>query len=426
MKKLIITIQSLFSSVGMLALTLTLVRPTLAADWPQYRGTNGDSTVAAKNIPDQLPAGGLKELWKVPLGNSFGQIAVVGNKAVAFIKRDEGEVAIGLDAGTGKELWATPIDKTIKDKQGGDGPRTTPTIDGDHVYIYGTYKKLFCLDLASGHELWKHDVQATDGGKAPQWGNATSPVIVSDAVIVAGGGNGKGILAFDKKSGQTLWNSTDEILTHATPTVATIHGQLQVICFMQSGLVSVDPKNGAVLWTFAHRYSISTAASPVVGGKNGDVVYCSASYNIGAAACRVANDGGKWTATNLWSTEGKNPNHWSTPVCHNGYIYGLFGHNNGIKQNDNPLACLDIETGEVKWSQKGFGSQGGLILLGDKLLVHTPAGELVLVNADPAAYKELGRIKILDGKNWIMPAFSNGRIFARSTTEGICLQLTAK
>jgi len=400
------------------------------ADWPGYRGVGAQGIATAKAGPESLS--GLKEIWRVPLGEAFGEIAVAGDKAVVLGKRGDDEMAMALDAKTGKELWATRIDKTVKEKQGGDGPRTTPAIDGGKAYVYGTYMKLYCLDLETGAEVWKHEVLPEFGGKQiggiSTWGNAVSPTVVDDVVIVEGGGKEKGILAFDKTTGKLVWASTSDLVTHASPTVATIAGQKQVICFMQSGLVSVEPKTGSVLWKFAHPYKVSTAASAVVGGKNGDIVYCSAGYGVGAAGCRVTRDGDKWTATKLWRTEAEdnenhgNQNHWSTPVAFGGYVYGLYGHNDP-KGN---LSCVDIETGKPAWIQKGIGTQGGVILVGDKLVVHDTAGELVLVAASPDAYKELGRVSEFKGKSWIGPSYSDGNIFARSATEGACFAVDVK
>ena len=395
------------------------------ADWPGYRGTDNQGVAQMATALETLTSADLKELWRVPLGASFGQFAVVGDNALVFVERGEDEFVACLDAKTGKELWATRLDKSIKEGNG-NGPRSTPTIDGGRVYVYGTNRKLACLDLAKGNILWQHDIVAEFAGSAKTglgpWGSAASPTIVDDKVIVVGGGKGHGIVAFDKNTGTLAWAATDETLTHATATVATIAGTKQVICFMTSGLVSVDPATGKVLWRFAHKFSTSTAASPVVGGKNGDIVYCSAGYKVGAAACRVTKDGETWTATKLWATPGQSQNHWSTPVYFDGYVYGLFGHNDP----KGPLACVDIETGEVKWNQVGFGTQGGITRLGDKLLIQTPKGELVLVAADPAAYKELGRVPEFKGKNWTAPAVSDGKIYARSVTEGACFELVGK
>lgn len=363
-------------------------------------------------------------MWRIPLGDGFGQITVADDKVVIFAEKGPDEFVFCLDAATGKEIWSVRIDRTLKDGNG-NGPRSTPTVVGNRVYIYSTFMKLLCLDLADGKALWRHDLVAEHGADVLNWGNSVSPIVEKDLVIVPGGEKGKSILAFDTQTGKLRWSTGDGRQTHATPTVATIHGVRQVICFLQSGLVSVDPETGKVLWSFAHPYRVSTAASPVVGGRDGDIVYCSAGYGIGAAACRVTRDGDRWSAKEPWRTPGKNLNHWSTPVSRDGYLYGLFGHND----RRGPLACLDMETGAVKWTRPGFGSQGAIIRLADNLLVQTPTGDLVLVAASPDAFKELGRTSILKGKNWTSPGFSRGMIFARNTSakdatsEGVCLKL---
>jgi outer membrane protein assembly factor BamB len=377
-----------------------------AADWPRYRGPNDDGI--AETVPLEKLA--LTFVWKASIGDSFGQIAVVGAKAFLMSDRAGDEYCVCLDAATGKEAWSTRIDKTIKDANG-DGPRSTPAIDGKHVYVYGTYTKLYCLELETGKPVWNHDVISEQGGKPLKWGSASSPLVIGDLVLVTGGGPGKGILAYKKDTGELAWAKTNYSYTYATPTIATIKGTLQAICFMANGLVSVDPTTGDVLWTFAQPVATATCSSPVVGGKNGDVVYCSNGYNIGAAACQISKDGQKWTAKELWHTTRQNMSLWSTPVYRDGYIYGLFNHND----NSGPLACLDIMTGTVKWSQKGFGSQGGLLLVGDKLLVQTPKGDLVLVAASSDAYKELGRVNILTAKDWTAPTLANGMIYARNS-----------
>ncbi len=392
------------------AITLVaLARVATAADWPRYRGPNTDGIAETLTL-DKLVA---TPVWKVPTGDSFGQIAVVGGKLFLMAERGTDEYCICLDAATGKEVWSTRIDKSIKDGNG-NGPRSTPAIDGKFVYALGTYLKLFCMELDTGKVVWKHDLMAEDGGKQLQWGSASSPLIIDDLVLVTGGGPGKGILAFKKDTGDLVWAKTNESYTYATPTLATIKGTLQAICFMRSGLVSVDPKTGTVLWTFAHTpAAMAIAASPVVGGKDGDMVYVSSGYNVGAAACQISKDGDKWTAKSLWRTPNQNMSLWSTPVYRDGYIYGLFNHNDA----NGPLACLDIATGKVKWSQKGFGSQGGLVLVGDKLLVVTPKGDLVLVAASSDAFKELGRVSnVLPAKEWTAPTLANGMVYVRNSS----------
>jgi len=393
----------------------------VSADWPGYRGQDAAGISETQTPPRTLATNSVKEAWRVNTGDSFSEFAVAGGKVLVFAMRGQGEAVVCLDAGKGNELWAAPIEEKTSTDGNGKGPRATPAIGDGKVYIYSSFMKLVCLDLATGQEVWKRDIKAEYAGRGIGWGPAASAVLVDKWVVVVGGGPGKGILAFDAKTGKEAWGATDDEHTHATPTVATIGGQKQVICFMTSGLVSVEPAAGAVLWRFPVKYNTSTAASPVVGGTNGDIVYCSAGYGVGAAACRVSKADGKWAAKELWRNGIQN--HWATGVHKDGYLYCL----DGFKNDKCPLICLDIETGATKWSQPGFGSQGGLIRAGDTLVVQTPSGALVLAEASPAAYKELGRLPVFQNKQcWIAPSFSDGKIFTRSTTEGACLVPSAK
>lgn len=393
----------------------------VSADWPGYRGENAAGISETATPPRELSADSVKEAWRVTPGESFSEFAVAGDKALVFVMRGQGESVVCLDAATGTELWAAVIDEKTNMDGNGRGPRATPAVSNGKVYVYGSLMKLVCLDLATGREVWKHDVKTEYAGRSIGWGPAASPVIVDKLVVVVGGGPGQGILAFNAETGKRAWGVSDEVHTHATPTVGTIDGQKQVICFMASGLVSVAPQTGEVLWKFPSRYNTSTAASPVVGGKQGDIVYCSAGYGVGAGACRVSRTDGKWVVKELWRNGIQN--HWASGVHSGGYIYGL----DGFKNSKCPLICLDIETGATVWSQPGFGSQGGLIRVGDTLVVQAPSGELVLVEASPAAYKELGRRRVFQSvKCWVAPSFSDGMIFTRSTTEGVCLVPAAR
>ena len=128
-----------------------------AADWPQFRGPSRDGSTA-ESILTSWPKEGPKVLWKIPLGESFGSFVVRDGKAYCFMERDQMEACVAFDAKTGKELWATPIDKTIFEHQGGNGPRSTPTVDGQHVYLSGTYLKLACLEAADGKVVWQRDL----------------------------------------------------------------------------------------------------------------------------------------------------------------------------------------------------------------------------------------------------------------------------
>jgi outer membrane protein assembly factor BamB len=288
------------------------------------------------------------------------------------------------------------------------------------------------LNAADGKEIWKHNLPKEFGGTVQlrasgigPWGCAASPLLEGNLVVVHGGGKDMAFLAFDKTTGGLVWKGQNELLTHSTPVPATIAGQRQIVFFCQSGLVSVAADSGLLLWRYPFKFSISTASTPIVSS---DIVYCSAGYNIGTDALRVTRNGTEWATTKLWHKDQPDCNHWTTPVCKDGFLYGIYGFKDFVQPGSKagaPLKCIELATGKEMWSQPGFGSGGGTILAGGQVLVQSDSGALVLVEATPGAYKENARFTPLGGKCWTMPVVSGGRIYARNTKMGVSLNATA-
>ncbi len=426
--------KTTFVCSSALVATLSVAAVAHAADWPQYRGPNLDGSTSEK-IASKWPAGGPKVVWKAATPTGFSSFTVAGGKAFTQITRDADgaprEVAVALDANTGKEVWAFPVggnayghnggNAGAKGNDGGDGPRSTPTVVGGKVYVLSSDLALFCLDANTGKQVWTHDLIKEFAGRNITWKNAASPVVDGSLVYVAGGGAGQSLLAFNKDTGALAWKSQDEKMTHSTPVVATILGAKQVIFFTQSGLVSVGATDGKLLWKAPYRFNVSTAITPVVAG---DMVYCSAGYGVGGGAFKISKAGAAFKADQLWQTPGDKEvaNHWSTPVYKDGHLYGMFQFK---EYGSGPLKCVELATGKVKWSQPGFGP-GNVILLGDQILALSDAGDIVVAEATTAGYKELSRAKAVGGKCWSTPVVSNGRVYVRSTKEAACLDVSAK
>jgi len=408
---------------GVLFMSMAAAR---AADWPQYRGPNQDG-ISPEKVTLSWPEGGPKVIWKVPTENGFSSFAVAGGKVFTLVSRDVNgaprEICVAMDAATGKELWTADvgIGKYDDGAGPGDGPRSTPLVNDGLVYTFNQHLVLHCLDVATGKPVWTQDLMKNFAGRNIGWKSAASPMIDGDLLFAAGGGPGQSLIAFNKKTGALAWKTENAMMTHSTPVAATILGARQVIFFTQGGLVAVTPGDGKLLWKFPFGYNVSSAILPVVSG---DIVYCSAGYKIGSAACKISKEGDGFKATELWKIPGNQPvaNHWSTPVCKDGYLYGMFSFK---EYGTGPMKCVELATGKVMWEQPGFGP-GNVILVNDKLLALDDDGRLVMIEAVPSAYKEVGQMRAVLGKSWSTPAFSNGRVYIRSAQTGVCLDFSGK
>ena len=417
-------------------------------DWPQYRGPNLDG-ISTETIRTNWAAEPPKEIWKVNLGSAWSSFTVSGGRVFTQVRRlselKQREFCVALDSQTGQELWATSLDaaqypedgalwghdgsvlggldepKTLQEAD--EGPRSTPTVDGDRVYVMTTFLRLVCLDSANGRELWSHDFIKTDGAKNIPFYSGASPLVEGDLVLVNCNVPNQCLIALRKNDGTVAWQGQDDFrLTHSTPVLATIAGERQAVWAVQSGLISIQPATGQVLWRFPISPFSDFEISPVVAG---GMVYYSASYGTGAAAAEVQASEGKWTAAPRWRTYAQNRNHWATPVHHEGYLYGPFGYGNTLEDPNayiGYLKCVDLKTGAIQWTQTGV-KNGAILIAGTNLLALTQDGVVVLIQPDPAAYRELGRFKAVKGICWNAPALSDGRLYVRSMSQAACFDL---
>jgi outer membrane protein assembly factor BamB len=281
---------------------------------------------------------------------------------------------------------------------------------------------LQAFDAATGKPAWKRDLMKEHAGRNISWSNAASPLLEGGLIYVSGGGAGESFLALNPATGAVVAKSGDDTMTHATPVAATIHGTRQVIFFMKSGLVSVEPKTLKELWRAEVKFNVSTAASPVVAG---DYVYASVGYGVGAYGFKISKDGAAWKAEQVMRTPGdqKIANHWSTPVLHQGHLYGMFQFK---KYGSGPVKAVALPDGDIKWEKEGFGPGHSVLTAGGVLLALSDAGELVAISAKPDSYAELARAKVLDGKCWTTPTVAGGLVFVRSVKEAACYDLRAK
>jgi len=395
------------------ALCLSLLTGAAAADWPQFRGPNRDGISPEATVLKSWPGGGPRVFWKVPLGEGFSQVVAVKDRLYALYGLEEDEVAAALDARTGKQLWRVRLDHKYRSDQG-NGPRSTPLVDGDLVYVLSASGQLAALKTANGQMVWRHDLQGEYGAGVPDWGISTSPLLEGNLLIVnVGGSNNRSVMAFDKATGKPVWSSQGDGAGYSAPIAITVGGVRQIIVFTAGGVVSLAPKDGKLYWRLPWKTDWDVnAATPIFLPP--DKLFVSSGYDTGSGLYQIKVAGSQVSATEIWRSRGMK-NQFSSSILHNGVVYGF---------DNATLKAIDAATGAERWKQRGFGF-GSLILAGGKLVVLSDSGTLALLEATPEEYKQLGAIRVLGGKCWTAPTLANGRLYLRNEEHLIALDWNA-
>jgi outer membrane protein assembly factor BamB len=375
----------------------------MGADWPSFRGPAHDGR-SAEAI--SWPKDGPKPLWKINVGIGHSAVSVVGDRAYTMGNTNDTDTVFSIDIATGKVVWthSYPCNEKVGIKDY-DGPFATPTVANGVVYTLSRKGDVFALDAATGKVIWARNIVKEDGVRPPGFGGlAGSPLILGSRLILNGSSGG---MALDAKTGKTLWKSGMGAGGHATPVPLDIRGKTHLAIHSPRALTIVDAADGKEVWTTERRQPIGVnAPDPVVDGTR---VFVTAGRAFGGALFDVTG-----ATTPLWEQVGLS-SHWHTSVLVNGFLYGPDGNNSeGAGRSPTSLRCLDWKTGEIKWTEPKLGFNG-LIAVGGKLLVLTEVGDLVLVEASPRGYKELGSAHVIEGRAFTAPAFANGRVYVRNT-----------
>lgn len=383
-----------------------------AADWPGWRGVrrDGHSTDALPSTLDSSP----KPLWKKAVGHGYSGPVIVGSKLIFLDDSSGQETARCMDAATGKEIWTKQIGESFKDEFE-PGPRCTPLVDGNSIFVQSCYGEFTCLALTDGAKRWGFNFRdygmfwvkekGASTGAANRRGNSGAPVVDGDRIIVqVGSPEGACLVAFDKATGKQLWKSQNDLTTYTSLVSGTLGGRHQAITATCEGLLGVDVRDGSQLW----RLNFKTGANrnvltPVL---DGDTVTF-ASHTTGLRRLRIEPDGDGVKAVETWFNRDLKIN-LATPVLVAGHFYG-----HGPDKN---FICVEAATGAVKWSETGFDQYASTIASGGRLLILSDAGEAILTAANPAKFEELGRFQAC-GKTFSHPAFANGVLYTRDSRE---------
>lgn len=385
-----------------------------AADWPQWRGPNRNGISPERGLLAEWPAGGPKLLWRnADIGEGYATPIVVGDRIYLLANRGlENEFVQALSVADGKPLWTTRLGNVGNPDQQPPYPmaRSTPTFDSGRLYALGSDGDLACLDAATGKVIWSKSLRRDFAGQPGKWAYAESPLIDGDRLVVAPGGAEATLVALNKHTGATIWKSAvpgGDPAAYASTIAIDGAGRRQYVQFLDKGVVGVDARTGRFLWRY-DRTSTGPAniASPVA--HNG-YVYSTNSRRFGGALVQLHASGDSVSAEEVYF-ERNAPNTLGGQVLLDGILYGT---------NQTGLVAADFLTGKVLWQAED--GPGSLLYADSRLYVHTEAGEVLLVEATPGAYREKGRFAPPSRPthtraremSWAYPVVANGRLYLR-------------
>ena len=385
----------------------------LAADWPQWRGPSRDGVATGVVLPGRL-ADGLKQLWQAEVGEGHASPVVADRKVVVLSRQTDNEAVTCLNAADGKVVWTDSYEAPYKPqsvaKAHGKGPFATPTIAGGKVVAFGVTGVLTCYDLASGKKLWRKDFAGEFEKPHPAWGVACSPVIEGNLCIAAVGTKSDGgLAAFQMADGSRVWKQFDDGAAYSSPVVAMFGDKPQLVVLLHSHVVGVAPLSGKLLWKkpFVVQYEQN-----IITPLPCDGLVVISGWRQPTTAYRVAA-----AAEVAWTNDGDSM-FMSSPVARGKHLYALSDREKGS------LVCLSLDDGKAVWSSPGgLGPYASLVLAGDKLLVLTVGGELLMAAADPAGYKELGRVRVTDRPVWSHLAIAEGRLYVKDNARLTCVEM---
>ena len=401
-----------------------------AAEWPQWRGPNRDGRAVDTGLLASWPEGGPPLAFQASgIGGGFSSVSVADGRIYTLGDLEDGQYAFALSDADGALLWKALIGPTWEDEY--LGPRSTPTVDGDHLYIMNTEGEVMCLEAATGAEVWRRSLPEDFGSHMMQamgttdWKYAESPLVDGDRVIVTPGITGAAMVALDKSTGETIWTAPIRRLGSAGSygaaysSVVISHGAgvKQYVQFIGRGVIGIEAETGRFLWGYNRvANDIANIATPIVSG---DYVFASSGYGTGAALIRLVpresegeDDPGGVTAEEVYFLEPNTfQNHHGGMILEDGHVFTGTGHNRGY-----PLA-VRLEDGAVAWGperNEGTGS-AAITYADDRIYFRYQNGLMVLVEATPEGYREHGSFEIPDVNHpsWPHPVIANGRLYLR-------------
>ncbi|HYO80668.1 MAG TPA: PQQ-binding-like beta-propeller repeat protein [Bryobacteraceae bacterium] len=380
-------------------------KPAPQPDWPQWHGPDRTNLSRETGLLKQWPQGGPKLLWSTRgLGTGYGTVAIQGNRIYVQGAKGGKSVALGLDRADGRILWTAPVGRALDQDRGG-GPRSTPTVNGENIYVLTENGDLACIRDKDSHIVWNRNILADYNGRNPNWHISESPLIDGNMLVVTPGGRNGGMVAMDKASGKDIWRCTEMSggAGYASCIVADVHGVRTIMNLTGAAGVGVRASDGKLMWAYEKpANNVANCTTPVYSDNK---VFYTSAYGTGCGLLQLSNQGGSIRGDEAYFTRDMQ-NHHGGVVLVNGHLYGF---SNAI------LTCMNFADGAVRWRDRSVGkgsvtyADGMLYLLGENQQVG-------LAEATPDGYREKGRFSIEDAgwPSWAHPVVCGGKLYIRN------------
>jgi outer membrane protein assembly factor BamB len=391
-----------FAIVTMILSLSTVASNRAFDDWPQWRGPKRDGISIERGLLKTWPAAGPPVAWRTTgAGEGYSSFSAAHGRLYTLGARGDTEYLMAFDANSGKKVWEIAHGRRFSNDRG-DGPRSTPTVDGDRLYTFGASGDMSVVDAATGKVFWKMNLLEKFGGSNIQWGLSESPLVLADRILVSPGGRGAAIVALNKTDGSVIWKSLGDEPGYSSAVLHEASGMREAIYFTAERALGVDVETGKLLWSY-NQVANQTAniATPIVRGNH---VFLSSAYGTGAALLELTPAPNKVTARQVYFTRDMR-NHHASSVLVGDYLYGF---------SDAILTAMKFDSGQVAWRDRSVG-KGSVIFADDRLYLYSEQGVVGLAEANPTGYREHGRFQIRAGSlpTWSHPVVSNGKLFIR-------------
>ena len=375
-----------------------------AADWPQWQGPDRDRVSKETGLLKEWPAGGPKVVWTATgLGSGYGSMAVAGPRVFVQGMRGTSSTVIALNRADGKEVWSKPLGQP-RDNDRGPGPRGTPTVDGDRLYVLTENGDLACLKT-DGAVVWQRNILKEFGGSQIQWLISESPLVDGPHVVVTPGGRGAGMVKLDKMTGKTVWTAKElsDTAGYSSIIAADVQGVRTYMTFTASAGVGVRASDGKVMFRYPKAANqVANIATPIYSNNK---VFFTSAYGTGGGLLDLSAQNGEVVSKEVYFTQNMK-NHHGGVVLVDGYLYGF---------SDAILTCLEFATGNQMWRDRSVG-KGTVTYADGHLYIQGESNAFALAEATSSGYREKGRFDIPDKglPSWAHPVISDGRLYVRN------------